>query len=57
MLSPELMLKAATAFRRLNAKHEDENGTCKCCGEQWPCDVAVVVVTITQMMATANTEE
>jgi hypothetical protein len=52
MLSPDLMLQAATAFRRLNANHtEGTDGVCTCCKEQWPCDVSVVIVTITQLMA------
>ena len=49
----DMLIKAATALRTLNTNHNDVgDGTCVCCKEAWPCDVSVVVVTISQLMST-----
>ena len=51
MLSPTQMLEAAQALRRLNTAHNDDGqGACTCCKEHWPCDVAVVVTTISELV-------
>jgi hypothetical protein len=60
-MNPELLLQAASAFRRLNDTHKEvvaHTGTnfCGNCKEHWPCDVATVIVTVTQLMASYQSD-
>lgn len=51
MLSPAQILIAAQSLRRLNARHnEGTDGVCECCNEPWPCDVAIMVTTISELV-------